>query len=45
MNLALQDAMAKAAAGSGTLSDALATAQAAALKSMKDQAIPAAAGK
>jgi len=45
VNLALQDAMAKAAAGSGTLSDALATAQAAALKSMKDQAIPAAAGK
>jgi multiple sugar transport system substrate-binding protein len=45
VNLALQDAMAKAAAGDGTLSDALATAQAAALKSMKDQAIPAAAGK
>ena len=45
VNLALQDAMAKAAAGSGTLSDALAKAQAAALKSMKDQAIPAAAGK
>ncbi|MFG2375532.1 ABC transporter substrate-binding protein [Streptomyces sp. NPDC048504] len=45
VNLALQDAMAKAAAGDGTLSDALAAAQAAALKSMKDQAIPAAAGK
>ncbi|MEU6196406.1 ABC transporter substrate-binding protein [Streptomyces sp. NPDC047061] len=45
VNLALQDAMAKAAAGSGTLDDALATAQAAALKSMKDQAIPATAGK
>jgi len=45
VNLALQDAMAKAAAGQGTLSDALSTAQAAALKSMKDQAIPAAAGK
>lgn len=45
VNLALQDAMAKAAAGDGTLTDALAAAQAAALKSMKDQAIPAAAGK
>ncbi|MFJ9629486.1 ABC transporter substrate-binding protein [Streptomyces sp. NPDC101175] len=45
VNLALQDAMAKAAAGSGTLSDALSAAQATALKSMKDQAIPAAAGK
>ncbi|MBK3574463.1 extracellular solute-binding protein [Streptomyces sp. MBT65] len=45
VNLALQDAMAKAAAGSGTLGDALSAAQAAALKSMKDQAIPAAAGK
>ncbi|MER5519024.1 ABC transporter substrate-binding protein [Streptomyces sp. NPDC048254] len=45
VNLALQDAMAKAAAGKGTLSDALAAAQAAALKSMKDQAIPATAGK
>ncbi|MEU8979977.1 ABC transporter substrate-binding protein [Streptomyces sp. NPDC048309] len=45
VNLALQDAMAKAAAGSGTLTDALSAAQAAALKSMKDQAIPAAAGK
>jgi multiple sugar transport system substrate-binding protein len=45
VNLALQDAMAKAAAGNGTLTDALSTAQAAALKSMKDQAIPAAAGK
>lgn len=45
VNLALQDAMAKAAAGDGTLSDALAKAQATALKSMKDQAIPAAAGK
>lgn len=45
VNLALQDAMAKATAGSGTLSDALAAAQAAALKSMKEQAIPAVAGK
>ncbi|WP_043662751.1 ABC transporter substrate-binding protein [Streptomyces xylophagus] len=45
VNLALQDAMAKAAAGNGTLSDALSAAQASALKSMKDQAIPAAAGK
>ena len=45
VNLALQDAMAKAAAGNGTLTDALSAAQAAALKSMKDQAIPAAAGK
>jgi multiple sugar transport system substrate-binding protein len=45
VNLALQDAMAKAAAGDGTLDAALAKAQAAALKSMKDQAIPATAGK
>ena len=45
VNLALQDAMAKAAAGDGTLYDALTMAQAAALKSMKDQAIPATAGK
>ncbi|MGW3247333.1 ABC transporter substrate-binding protein [Streptomyces sp. NPDC001070] len=45
VNLALQDAVAKAAAGDGTLTDALSAAQAAALKSMKDQAIPAAAGK
>ncbi|MET7434159.1 extracellular solute-binding protein [Streptomyces flaveolus] len=45
VNLALQDAMAKAAAGDGTLTDALATAQEAALKSMKDQAIPVTAGK
>lgn len=45
VNLALQDAMAKAAAGDGTLTDALAAAQAAALKSMKAQAIPATAGK
>ncbi|MDH6214331.1 ABC transporter substrate-binding protein [Streptomyces pseudovenezuelae] len=45
VNLALQDAMAKAAAGDGTLTDALAKAQATALKSMKDQAIPATAGK
>ena len=45
VNLALQDAMAKAAAGSGTLSSSLSAAQAAALKSMKDLAIPAAAGK
>jgi multiple sugar transport system substrate-binding protein len=44
VNLALQDAMAKAAAGSGTLTDALSAAQATALKSMKDQAIPAVAG-
>ncbi|MFF2852866.1 ABC transporter substrate-binding protein [Streptomyces sp. NPDC058001] len=45
VNLALQDAMAKAAAGDGTLTDALSAAQAAALKSMKDQAIPATAGE
>jgi multiple sugar transport system substrate-binding protein len=46
VNLSLQDAMAKAAAGKGTLSGALSTAQATALKSMKDLAIPAeAAGK
>jgi multiple sugar transport system substrate-binding protein len=45
VNLALQDAMAKAAAGDGTLTDALSAAQAAALKSMKAQAIPATAGK
>ncbi len=45
VNLALQDAMAKAAAGGGTLTDALSAAQAAALKSMKDQAIPATAGE
>lgn len=45
VNLALQDAMAKAAAGDGTLTDALAAAQASALKSMDDQAIPATAGK
>lgn len=45
VNLSLQDAMAKAAAGSGTLTDALSAAQATALKSMKDQAIPATAGK
>lgn len=44
VNLALQDAMAKATAGSGTLTDALATAQSTALSSMKDQAIPAVAG-
>ncbi|HEY3608452.1 MAG TPA: sugar ABC transporter substrate-binding protein [Pseudonocardiaceae bacterium] len=44
VNLALQDAMAKATAGSGTLTDALSAAQSSALKSMKDQAIPAAAG-
>ena len=44
VNLALQDAMAKAAAGTGTLSDALATAQSTALSSMKAQAIPAVAG-
>ncbi|MCW8100472.1 extracellular solute-binding protein [Streptomyces tauricus] len=45
VNLALQDAMAKAAAGDGTLSDALSAAQDAAVKSMKDQAIPVTAGK
>ncbi|MFJ6574264.1 ABC transporter substrate-binding protein [Streptomyces sp. NPDC091292] len=45
VNLALQDAMAKAAAGDGTLNDALSAAQDAALKSMKDLAIPATAGK
>ncbi|MFJ8022385.1 ABC transporter substrate-binding protein [Streptomyces sp. NPDC096311] len=45
VNLALQDAMAKAAADDGTLTDALSAAQAAALKSMKAQAIPATAGK
>jgi multiple sugar transport system substrate-binding protein len=44
VNLALQDAMAKAAAGSGTLSDALTAAQDKALSSMKDLAIPAVAG-
>jgi multiple sugar transport system substrate-binding protein len=44
VNLALQDAMAKAAAGSGTLTDALTAAQDKALSSMKDQAIPAVAG-
>ncbi|MEV6738763.1 ABC transporter substrate-binding protein [Streptomyces sp. NPDC051104] len=45
VNLALQDAMAKAAAGNGPLTGAISAAQAAALKSMKDQAIPATAGK
>ncbi|MFJ6120759.1 ABC transporter substrate-binding protein [Streptomyces sp. NPDC092129] len=45
VNLALQDAMAKAAGGKGKITDALSAAQAAALKSMKDQAIPATAGK
>jgi multiple sugar transport system substrate-binding protein len=45
VNLSLQDAMAKAVAGDGTLTDALSTAQASALKSMKDLAIPAEAGK
>lgn len=45
VNLSLQDALAKATAGQGTLGDALATAQASALKSMKDLAIPAEAGK
>jgi multiple sugar transport system substrate-binding protein len=45
VNLALQDAMAKAAAGNGTLSGAMSTAQSTALKSMKDLAIPATAGK
>jgi multiple sugar transport system substrate-binding protein len=44
VNLALQDAMAKAAAGSGTLTDAINAAQDKALSSMKDQAIPAVAG-
>ena len=45
VNLALQDAMAKAVAGDGKLTDALAAAQASALKSMEDLAIPATAGK
>ncbi|QIQ00919.1 ABC transporter substrate-binding protein [Streptomyces liangshanensis] len=45
VNLSLQDAMAKAAAGKGTLADALKTAQSTALSSMKDLAIPAQAGK
>jgi multiple sugar transport system substrate-binding protein len=45
VNLSLQDAMAKAAAGNSTLADALKTAQATALSSMKDLAIPAQAGK
>jgi multiple sugar transport system substrate-binding protein len=45
VNLSLQDAMAKATAGKGTLGDALSTAQGTALKSMKDLAIPAEAGK
>jgi len=44
VNVALQDAMAKATAGNGTLTDALATAQSTALSSMKAQAIPAVAG-
>jgi multiple sugar transport system substrate-binding protein len=44
VNLALQDAMAKAAAGKGTLTDAINAAQDKALSSMKDQAIPASAG-
>lgn len=43
-NLALQDALAKAVGGDGKLVDALAAAQAMALKSMQEQAIPAAAG-
>ncbi|MEZ0075455.1 ABC transporter substrate-binding protein [Planotetraspora sp. GP83] len=41
---ALHDATAKAIAGDGKLTDALSAAQASALKSMKDQAIPAVAG-
>ncbi|MFI6274768.1 ABC transporter substrate-binding protein [Streptomyces sp. NPDC050988] len=45
VNLALQDAMAKAVAGDGKLTGALAAAQASALKSMDDLAIPATAGK
>ncbi|MEV2194914.1 ABC transporter substrate-binding protein [Streptomyces phaeochromogenes] len=45
VNLALQDAMAKAVAGDGKLTGALSAAQASALKSMDDLAIPAAAGK
>lgn len=45
VNLALQDSMAKAANGRGTLAGSLSAAQAAALKSMKDLAIPATAGK
>jgi multiple sugar transport system substrate-binding protein len=44
VNLSLQDAMAKATAGNGTLAGALSTAQSTALTSMKQQAIPAAAG-
>jgi len=45
VNLALQDAMAKAVAGDGTLTGALAAAQSSALKSMDDLAIPNTAGK
>jgi multiple sugar transport system substrate-binding protein len=44
VNLSLQDAMAKATAGGGTLAGALSTAQSTALTSMKQQAIPAVAG-
>jgi multiple sugar transport system substrate-binding protein len=44
VNLSLQDAMAKATAGNGTLAGALSTAQSTALTSMKQQAIPAVAG-
>ena len=44
VNLALQDALAKAAAGDGKLTDAISAAQASALKSMQDLAIPAVAG-
>ncbi len=44
VNLALQDALKKAASGDGTIGDALQAAQDSALKSMKDQDIPAAAG-
>jgi multiple sugar transport system substrate-binding protein len=40
VNLSLQDALAKAVNGDGTVYDALGTAQATAIKSMKDQSIP-----
>ncbi|HEY2698178.1 MAG TPA: sugar ABC transporter substrate-binding protein [Pseudonocardiaceae bacterium] len=44
VNLALQDALAKATAGNGTIAGALTAAQNSALSSMKAQAIPAVAG-
>jgi multiple sugar transport system substrate-binding protein len=40
VNLSLQDALAKAVNGNGTVYDALGTAQATAIKSMKDQSFP-----